>query len=189
MGVAVWNRGACNVRLRRPPPRRFAPTLPTRGRVRQPHCPDDPRHPTTTLWVCAPVTIPYRRFSTNNAHWWIGRALRELTGQIGAAPARSRRAVGCELHGRPRHRDRIDPAFRHLAALARSHRARRRERHRGTAAGGACRAGRRRRIRRMRRRRYQPRRLVSQDTRKLFALRAGRGLSLWFGRRECLVSP
>jgi len=33
--------------------------------------------------VCAPVTIPYRRFSTNNAHWWIGRALRELTRQTG----------------------------------------------------------------------------------------------------------
>ncbi len=36
--------------------------------------------------VCAPVTIPYRRFSTNNAHWWIGRALRELTGQSGLRP-------------------------------------------------------------------------------------------------------
>src|SRR5215470_13712822 len=33
--------------------------------------------------ICAPVTIPYRRFSTNNAHWWIGRALRELTRQTG----------------------------------------------------------------------------------------------------------
>ena len=33
--------------------------------------------------VCAPVTIPYRRFSTNSAHWWIGRALRELTRQTG----------------------------------------------------------------------------------------------------------
>ncbi len=28
--------------------------------------------------ACLPVTIPYRRFSTNSGHWWIGRALREL---------------------------------------------------------------------------------------------------------------
>ena len=28
--------------------------------------------------VCLPVTIPYRRYSTNSGHWWIGRALREL---------------------------------------------------------------------------------------------------------------
>jgi acetyl-CoA acetyltransferase len=33
--------------------------------------------------ICAPVTIPYRRFSTNSAHWWIGRALRELTQRTG----------------------------------------------------------------------------------------------------------
>jgi acetyl-CoA acetyltransferase len=36
--------------------------------------------------LCAPVTIPYRRFSTNSAHWWIGRALRELTTQAGLRP-------------------------------------------------------------------------------------------------------
>ncbi|HXW23703.1 MAG TPA: thiolase family protein [Xanthobacteraceae bacterium] len=29
--------------------------------------------------ACAPVTVPYRRYSTNSAHWWIGRALRALT--------------------------------------------------------------------------------------------------------------
>ena len=28
--------------------------------------------------VAAPVTVPYRRFSTNSAHWWIGRALSQL---------------------------------------------------------------------------------------------------------------
>jgi acetyl-CoA acetyltransferase len=28
--------------------------------------------------LCAPITIPYRRYSTNSAHWWIGRALHEL---------------------------------------------------------------------------------------------------------------
>ena len=36
--------------------------------------------------ICAPVTIPYRRFSTNSAHWWIGRALRELTQRTGLRP-------------------------------------------------------------------------------------------------------
>jgi acetyl-CoA acetyltransferase len=29
--------------------------------------------------ACVPVTVPYRRYSTNSAHWWIGRALRALT--------------------------------------------------------------------------------------------------------------
>ncbi len=29
--------------------------------------------------ACLPVTIPYRRYSTNSAQWWLGRALRELT--------------------------------------------------------------------------------------------------------------
>ena len=29
--------------------------------------------------VCAPTTVPYRRYSTNSAHWWIGRALHDLT--------------------------------------------------------------------------------------------------------------
>jgi acetyl-CoA acetyltransferase len=29
--------------------------------------------------ACAPVTIPYRRYSTNSAQWWLGRALQELT--------------------------------------------------------------------------------------------------------------
>jgi acetyl-CoA acetyltransferase len=28
--------------------------------------------------ACAPVTIPYRRYSTNSAQWWLGRALQEL---------------------------------------------------------------------------------------------------------------
>jgi acetyl-CoA acetyltransferase len=28
--------------------------------------------------LCGPVTVPYRRYSTNSAHWWIGRALHEL---------------------------------------------------------------------------------------------------------------
>jgi acetyl-CoA acetyltransferase len=29
--------------------------------------------------ACVPVTVPYRRYSTNSAHWWIGRALHALT--------------------------------------------------------------------------------------------------------------
>jgi acetyl-CoA acetyltransferase len=33
--------------------------------------------------ACVPVTIPYRRYSTNSAHWWIGRALRELVQRTG----------------------------------------------------------------------------------------------------------
>jgi acetyl-CoA acetyltransferase len=36
--------------------------------------------------LCAPVTVPYRRYSTNTAHWWIGRALRALTKQAGLPP-------------------------------------------------------------------------------------------------------
>ena len=28
--------------------------------------------------LCLPVTVPYRRYSTNSAQWWIGRALRAL---------------------------------------------------------------------------------------------------------------
>src|SRR5215467_15510409 len=33
--------------------------------------------------VCAPVTVPYRRYSVNSAHWWIGRGLQALTKQSG----------------------------------------------------------------------------------------------------------
>jgi acetyl-CoA acetyltransferase len=36
--------------------------------------------------VCAPVTIPYRRYSTESAHWWAGRALRELARVSGLRP-------------------------------------------------------------------------------------------------------
>jgi acetyl-CoA acetyltransferase len=37
------------------------------------------RMPYDGVAVCAPVTIPYRRYSINTAHWWIGRALHALT--------------------------------------------------------------------------------------------------------------
>jgi acetyl-CoA acetyltransferase len=36
--------------------------------------------------LCAPVTVPYRRYSTNTAQWWIGRALQMLTRQAGLRP-------------------------------------------------------------------------------------------------------
>ncbi len=35
---------------------------------------------------CAPVTVPYVRYSTDTAHWWIGRALHQLTKMAGIAP-------------------------------------------------------------------------------------------------------
>ena len=37
--------------------------------------------------ACLPVTIPYRRYSTNSAQWWLGRALRELTKRANLRPA------------------------------------------------------------------------------------------------------
>ena len=54
--------------------------------------------------ACVPVTIPYRRYSTNSAHWWIGRALHELVKRAGLRPRDHRRLRGVELHGRPGHR-------------------------------------------------------------------------------------
>jgi acetyl-CoA acetyltransferase len=33
--------------------------------------------------VAVPVTVPYRRYSTNSGHWWIGRALHELVKRAG----------------------------------------------------------------------------------------------------------
>lgn len=36
--------------------------------------------------ACAPVTIPYRRYSTQSAHWWTGRALKELITRAGVGP-------------------------------------------------------------------------------------------------------
>jgi len=37
--------------------------------------------------LAVPVTIPYRRYSANTAHWWIGRALKELIAQAGLRKA------------------------------------------------------------------------------------------------------
>jgi acetyl-CoA acetyltransferase len=36
--------------------------------------------------ACVPVTVPYRRYSTNSAHWWIGRALQALTARAKLRP-------------------------------------------------------------------------------------------------------
>ncbi len=37
--------------------------------------------------VCAPVTVPYVRFSPETAHWWAGAALSALSMQTGLGPA------------------------------------------------------------------------------------------------------
>jgi len=36
--------------------------------------------------ACVPVTVPYRRYSTNSAHWWIGRALQALAARAKLKP-------------------------------------------------------------------------------------------------------
>jgi acetyl-CoA acetyltransferase len=36
--------------------------------------------------LCAPVTVPYERFSSATAHWWAGRAMRGLAGATGMKP-------------------------------------------------------------------------------------------------------
>ena len=41
------------------------------------------RLPYDGVVVGVPVTIPYRRYSTNTAHWWIGRAVREVVTRAG----------------------------------------------------------------------------------------------------------
>ena len=35
--------------------------------------------------VAVPVSIPYQRYSTSNAHWFIGQALQELVKKSGIA--------------------------------------------------------------------------------------------------------
>src|ERR1700754_1046571 len=41
------------------------------------------RQPYDGVVVAAPVTVPYRRYSTNTAHWWVGRAVREVVQRAG----------------------------------------------------------------------------------------------------------
>ena len=33
--------------------------------------------------ACLPVTVPYRRYSTESATWWVGRAVHELVRRAG----------------------------------------------------------------------------------------------------------
>jgi acetyl-CoA acetyltransferase len=33
--------------------------------------------------ICAPISVRYRRYSVNSAHWWVGRALHALTQRTG----------------------------------------------------------------------------------------------------------
>ena len=44
------------------------------------------RQPYDGVVIAAPVTIPYRRYSTNTAHWWVGRAVREVVKTSGLRP-------------------------------------------------------------------------------------------------------
>jgi acetyl-CoA acetyltransferase len=44
------------------------------------------RQPYDGVVICLPVTIPYRRYSSNSAHWWLGRALFEITKRAGLRP-------------------------------------------------------------------------------------------------------
>src|SRR5262247_2678613 len=45
------------------------------------------RQPYDGIVVAAPVTVPYRRYSTNTAHWWVGRAVREVIRKAGLGSA------------------------------------------------------------------------------------------------------
>jgi acetyl-CoA acetyltransferase len=36
--------------------------------------------------VCAPISVPYKRYSTDTAHWWTGQALRALCQRTGLTP-------------------------------------------------------------------------------------------------------
>ncbi len=45
------------------------------------------RLPYDGVVAAIPITIPYRRYSTNTAHWWIGRAIRAVLARAGLRPA------------------------------------------------------------------------------------------------------
>ncbi|MEP7004716.1 MAG: thiolase family protein [Sphingomonas bacterium] len=42
-----------------------------------------PPAPYDGVAICAPITVPYARFSLESAHWWAGRALRQLAQATG----------------------------------------------------------------------------------------------------------
>lgn len=44
------------------------------------------RLPYDGVAVAVPVTVPYRRYSTNTAHWWIGRAVQGVLAGAGLRP-------------------------------------------------------------------------------------------------------
>jgi acetyl-CoA acetyltransferase len=44
------------------------------------------RLPYDGVAVAVPVTVPYRRYSTNTAHWWIGRAVHDVVKRAGLRP-------------------------------------------------------------------------------------------------------
>jgi acetyl-CoA acetyltransferase len=46
-----------------------------------------PRQSYDGVVACLPVTVPYQRFSTESAAWWIGRALHGLVKQAGLRPS------------------------------------------------------------------------------------------------------
>ena len=126
-------------------------------------------------------------------------ALFDQHARIGGSAARVREVIqraGLRKRGHRRpslssftvgagHRGRAHAAFRAVAALARPRAVGRRERRRGAAPRGARGARRRCRHRGLRRRRHQPCRFASADAVDLLALRAGRGLSVRLGRRQC----
>jgi len=41
------------------------------------------RQPYDGIVVAAPITVPYRRYSTNSAHWWVGRAVHDVIRKAG----------------------------------------------------------------------------------------------------------
>src|SRR6201991_4343636 len=44
------------------------------------------RQPYDGVVVAAPITVPYRRYSTNTAHWWVGRAVHDVIRKAGLKP-------------------------------------------------------------------------------------------------------
>ena len=167
----------------------LAPTLPGTA-----HCVDTcamkkktPRNPRRSramsrlgydgVVAALPVTIPYERYSTHAAHWWLGRALGALIRQAGLAKTdvdglcvssftlAPDSAVGLVQHlgMSPRWLDHIPHGRASgVAALRRA----------------ARRAGRRRRDRGLHRGRHQSRGLVPQHRQPVLALRPGRRVSL-----------
>ena len=46
-----------------------------------------PRQSYAGVALVAPATVPYQRYSTQTAHWWIARALRMALDAAGLRPA------------------------------------------------------------------------------------------------------